>query len=191
MRMYAVSDAPRLDRLTQAGFRRHHERERRPPPSPTTGIMKYYAVPGLLILLSAVGFSTFAYVATTRPLSDLESVFLQVFSASTGLIGTFMIGRQSARNAASEVIKPHARSAFRRLMSQFQSLHRMASLIESSQSSKTPEQYKEVLARLNEIAITQISSADDALADWEDIVPEDVKELRQELSSGQSRKGRQ
>ena len=155
--------------------------------------MKYmeYAVPGLLILMSAAGFSTFAYVATTRPLSDLESVFLQVFSASTGLIGTFMIGRQSARNAASEVIKPHARSAFRRLMSQFQSLHRMASLIESSQSSKTPDQYKEVLARLSEIATTQISSADDALADWEDIVPEDVKELREGLSSGQSRRGRQ
>ena len=67
----------------------------------------------------------------------------------------------------------------------------MASLIESSRSSKTPDQYKEVLARLSEIAITQISSADDALADWEDIVPEDVKELREGLSSGQSRKGRQ
>ena len=67
----------------------------------------------------------------------------------------------------------------------------MASLIESSQNSKTQDQYKEVLARLSEIAITQISTADDALADWEDIVPEDVKELRQGLSFEQSRKGRQ
>ena len=67
----------------------------------------------------------------------------------------------------------------------------MANLIASSQSSKTPDQYKEVLARLSEIAITQISTADDALADWEDIVPEDVKELREGLSSGQSGRGRQ
>ena len=66
----------------------------------------------------------------------------------------------------------------------------MASIIESSNNSKMPDQYKDVLARLDEIAIAQISTADDALADWEDIVPEDVKELRQALSSGRSRKGR-
>ena len=83
-------------------------------------VMKYmeYAAPGLLIGMSVAGFSTFAYVATMRPLTDLESVFLQVFSVLTGFIGTFMIGRQLARNAATEVIKPHARSAFRRLLAQ-------------------------------------------------------------------------
>ena len=155
--------------------------------------MKYveYAAPVLLISMSVVGFSAFAYVATTRPLTDLESVFLQVFSALTGFIGTFMIGRKSARNAAIEVIKPHARSAFRRLLSQYQSLHRMATIIESAQSSEMPDQDKQVLARLGEIAIAQISTADDALADWEDIVPEDVKELRQALSSRRPRRGKQ
>ena len=180
------------DSLTQAGVRCHHERDRRSEPAPPAGIMKYmeYAAPGLLLVMSATGFSAFTYVATTRPLTDLESVFLQVFAASAGFIGTFMIGRQSARKAALEVIKPHARSAFRRLISQYQSLHRMASIIESSNNSKMPDQYKDVLARLDEIAIAQISTADDALADWEDIVPEDVKELRQALSSGRSRKGR-
>ena len=185
--------APRLDPLTQTGVRRHHQREYRSAPSPMADIMRYmeYAAPWLLIIMSVAGFSAFAYVATTRPLTDLESVFLQVVSASTGFLGTFMIGRQSARNAAAEVIKPHARSAFRRLISQYQSLHRMASIITSSQSLRMPEQYKEVLARLGEIAITQISTADDALADWEDIVPEDIKELRQALSSRRLRRGRQ
>ena len=99
--------APRLDPLTQTGVRRHHQREYRSAPSPMADIMRYmeYAAPWLLIIMSVAGFSAFAYVATTRPLTDLESVFLQVVSASTGFLGTFMIGRQSARNAAAEVIK--------------------------------------------------------------------------------------
>ena len=150
-----------------------------------------YAAPTFLICMSVVGFSVFAYVATERPLTDLESVFLQTFSVLTGFIGTFLIGRQSARNAAAELIKPHARSAFRRLLSQYQSLHRMATTIDSSKSFKTPDQYKQALARLEEIAISQISTADDALADWEDIVPKDIEELRQALSSRSARGGRQ
>ena len=47
----------------------------------------------------------------------------------------------------------------------------------------TTHDYQQVVARLGEIAIEQISTADNALSDWEDIVPEDVKELRQVLSS--------
>ena len=149
--------------------------------------MKYmeYAAPGALVALSVAGFSTFAYVASTRALTDLESVFLQAFSVSAGFIGTFMAGRQSAGDAAKEVIKPHARSAFRRLISQYQSLHRMATIITSSQDAgaMTIHDYQQVVARLGEIAIEQISTADNALSDWEDIVPEDVRELRQVLSS--------
>ena len=144
-----------------------------------------YVAPGLLIVLSVAGFGTFAYVASTQTLTELESVFLQFFSVATGFIGTFMVGRQSARAAATELIKPHARSAFRRLLSQYQSLHRMATILtsSSSQPQMAIHDYQKMVARLGEIAIAQISTADDALSDWEDIVPEDVKELRDVLSS--------
>jgi hypothetical protein len=37
------------------------------------------------------------------------------------------------------------------------------------------------LARLEAIVIEQLATADDALEDWRDIVPEDVKELRGRL----------
>lgn len=149
-----------------------------------------YVVPALLICMSVAGFCVFAYVATDRPLTDLESVFLQAFSGLTGFLGTFLIGRQSARSAAAEFIKPHARSAFRRLLSHYQSLHRMVTIIDLSKSSKMLDQYKEALARLEEIATTQISTADDALADWEDIVPEDIEELRKKLVSRSEQGGR-
>lgn len=67
----------------------------------------------------------------------------------------------------------------------------MATIIDSSRDSGLPDQCQHVLARLDEIAVSQISTADDALADWEDIVPEEIKELRQALSSGRSQRGGQ
>ena len=61
----------------------------------------------------------------------------------------------------------------------------MATIITSSQDSEamTIHDYRQVVARLGEIAIEQISTADNALSDWEDIVPDDVRELRQALSA--------
>ncbi len=66
----------------------------------------------------------------------------------------------------------------------------MVTIIDLSKSSKMLDQYKEALARLEEIATTQISTADDALADWEDIVPEDIEELRKKLVSRSEQGGR-
>ena len=151
--------------------------------------MKYkeYVVPSLLICMSIAAFSSFAHAATQRALTDLESLFIQALFALSGFTGTFIIGRQSAREAATELVKPHARSAFRRLLSQYQSLHRMTSIIDPFQTSEMSD--REKLARLEEIAMAQISTAGHALEDWADIVPEDVAELRKALSSSRSRGG--
>ena len=150
---------------------------------------KEYVAPAFLICMSVAGFIIFAYVATERALSNLEGVLLQAFFAVTGFTSTFMIGRRSAREAAAELVKPHARSAFRRLLSQYQSLHRMTAIIAASQSSEMSD--REKLARLEEIALTQISTAGHALEDWVDIVPEDVAELRKARSSRRSNGGGQ
>ena len=129
-----------------------------------------------LIAISVGVACLFAYVATSRTLTGLESVLLQSFSLLAGLGGSFIFGRHSARAAAREIIKPHARSAFRRLRSLYQSLYRVATTIESSQSVESPE-YPVVIAKIEAIVIEQIAMADDALEDWRDVVPEDVKEL--------------
>ncbi len=150
----------------------------------TVAVMKDvdYAWPVLFVAMSVVGFAAFAYVSTTRTLTALESVFLQGFSVTIGFIGTFLFGRRSARDAAREVIKPHARSAFRRLVSLYQSLHRMTAIVESRDPG-APEDCRVMLAQIQVIAVEQVSAADDALADWRDIVPEDVDELYEKLSS--------
>ena len=136
----------------------------------------------IFLISVAIGVSAFvAYTETTRTLSGVESVLWQIFALVAGLTGSFIAGKQTAREAASEIIKPHARSAFRRLISLYNGLSRAANAIESSQSSKSDEDYQVLLARLEEIVTAQLTTADDALDDWNDLVPEDVAELKQKL----------
>lgn len=125
----------------------------------------------------------FVVVAAFRDLTALENVLLQVFSLGLGLIGSYVLGRESARDAAREVVKPHARSAFRRLLSLYRSLSRLAYAIETIRSdcNAHPETIH-VLDKLEGIVVEQIATADDALEDWRDIVPEDVAELRAQLT---------
>ena len=106
---------------------------------------------------------------------------MQIILLAIGSSISFFAGHRSAREAAEAIIKPHARSAFRRLLSLYRSLSRAANAIESSQSSESDGDYQVVLARLEEIVAYQLMTADDALEDWNDIVPEDVKELEQKL----------
>ena len=139
-----------------------------------------YIVP-VLIGLGILALLILVYIAATRDLSSLESVLLQIILLAIGSSISFFAGHRSAREAAEAIIKPHARSAFRRLLSLYRSLSRAANAIESSQSSESDGDYQVVLARLEEIVAYQLMTADDALEDWNDIVPEDVKELEQKL----------
>ena len=152
----------------------------------------YRIVPPVFLVLVSIGVSVYvAHTATKRTLNDVEGTLWQVFVFGAGLTGSFIFGRQSAREAASEIIKPHARSAFRRLISLYNGLSRAAKAIESSQRSESDEDYQVLLARLREIVAHQLITADNALEDWNDIVPEDVKELKQKLQSDNTTEDRQ
>lgn len=139
-------------------------------------------LPIILISASIAVATIFIIVASKQPLSQLEIVSFQVFILLLGLLGSFIFGQQSAINAAREIIKPHARSAFRRLLSLYNSLSRLASTIDHARSSNSNSmEEKAVLDKLEAIVTEQIATADDALEDWGDIVPDDVDELRKKL----------
>ena len=147
--------------------------------------------PALLLLLS-IGISIiFAYTATQRTLTSLESMIWQIFAFGAGLAGSFIFGRQSAPDAAKEIIKPHARKAFRRLVSLYRSLSRAANAIKSAQDEESSENQRATLAKLDAIVTEQLATADDALEDWNDIVPEDVAELKQKLQSEDTMENKQ
>ena len=144
-------------------------------------------LPPVLVLVAILVAGVSVYIATQRTLTSLEGVLLQSFTLIAGLFGSFLVGRQSAKDAAREIIKPHARSAFRRLMSLYQSLSRVATEIEESLSGEGNKNSEVDLARLKAIVIEQLATADNALEDWNDIVPKDVAELRDKLKARQNK----
>jgi hypothetical protein len=129
--------------------------------------------------MSIIVGAIFIYAVTQRTLTGLEGILFQLFIFASGLIGSFLFGKQSAQKAAKEIIKPHARSAFRRLISLYRGLSRIATVIVNSSSTEADK--KVTVAKIEEIVISQIATADDALKDWEDVVPEDVEEIKKDF----------
>lgn len=130
---------------------------------------------GLAIAVSAI----FIVVATLRDLSALENTLLQVFSLGVGLIGSYILGQESAREAGREMMKPHARSAFRRLLSLTQSLSRLVQTMGSVRpESAENAQAAAIVDRLEGIVVEQIAQAADALEDWRDVLPEEFQAMK-------------
>lgn len=140
--------------------------------------------PYILVTSSLVVAVVFVIIASGRQLTSLEGALLQAFTLGAGIMGSFVFGKQFAREAAKELIKPHARSAFRRLLSLYRSLSRLGTTIEAEKhkSSTSSGETNRILDKLEAIVIEQIATADDALEDWRDLVPEDVEELIQKFN---------
>jgi hypothetical protein len=129
---------------------------------------------GIAIVVSVV----FIAVSSYRELSALENTFFQVFALGIGLVGSYIMGRASAVEAGREIIKPHARSAFRRLISLTKSLSRLVQTIDAIRVTRThSEQTLIVLDRVEGIVIEQIATAADALEDWRDVLPDEFRAL--------------
>lgn len=137
----------------------------------------------ILFLISAILVLCFLLTSMYRELTDLESILFQVFTLGTGIAASYILGKQSAQSAAQDVIKPHARSSFRRILSLYEGLSRLAlSIVEIRNNSKNPPTHLDVLEA---IVVEQISTADDAIEDWRDLVPEEVEEIEKRLKKYQ------
>lgn len=108
-----------------------------------------------------------------RDPTALELGLLQLVILATGLLGSYIFGRNSARAGAMEVIKPHARSAFRRVTALYNSLYRLSDRIEDLKEDGPDNRLDLIQALVNE----QIATGQDAMEDWRDIVPEEVEEI--------------
>jgi hypothetical protein len=139
--------------------------------------MKKYYLPILLFILSVLISVIFIITASGRRLSDTENILFQIFALSLGIGSSYLFGTISAKDAALEIIKPHARSSFRRLVSLYKSLGRLIQTINDRKSQNDVASYSAALDLVEAVAIEQLASAGDAMEDWRDIVPEEVDEL--------------
>ena len=131
----------------------------------------------LLIFLSIVVMSLFAFIATKRALTEIEAILLQFFALLAGIGGSYIFGRRTSKESMREAIEPHARSAFRRLMTLYRSISHVAQITESEEHRDDASKIGIIRAIVEE----QIATANDALADWQDVVPEAVEEMRKEM----------
>ena len=135
-----------------------------------------------LLLIFSIGVSIIlAYTATQRTLTGLESILWQIFVFAAGLAGSFIFGRQSARETAREILKPHARNAARYLISLYKSVTRAAAVIVPSRNFESHENYHVIRAYLIGIFGEQMATADDALENWSDLLGEELEDLIQKL----------
>ena len=126
----------------------------------------------------------FIFTSSNRTLSTLENTLFQIFTLAAGLVGSYFLGRESAAANAKELMKPHARSAFRRLIALYRGLSRIDGEIQVSRLNLSSDQYlNSCLGKLEGMVTEQIATAADALEDWNDIVPEEVQELRKKFGS--------
>ena len=115
--------------------------------------------------------------STDRQLTEFESVVFQVVTMSAGLLGSYLIGRRTSKELIQKAVRPHARSAFRRLISLYRSIARVATTIEAPEL----EDDRRKIAVIKAIVVEQLDTADDALEDWQDLDPDSVSELRKKL----------
>ena len=132
------------------------------------------AMPVSLLFISTGILLLLGYISTQRQLTGMEAYGFQLFALFVGFGGSYVFGRQGT------ITGPHARSAFRRLVSLYRSISHVANII----ADDGPEDDGTKMKIVKELIIEQINTADDALEDWQDIVPESVEELRQEPKNG-------
>ena len=65
----------------------------------------------------------------------------------------------------------------------------MAAIIEWARNLRSDSEQREALAELSGLVISHLATADDALEDWRDIVPEELTDLRSLLSASSGGEG--
>ena len=151
--------------------------------SPTFLVLIGGLLNALMLPVMAVSALYFRYKCSDPRVAPNKAWDAFLAISALGLIGSYIFGKNSALENANEVIKPHARSAFRRLLSLYQSLSRVAFTIDDCRNSGD---YKLTVEKLESIVIEQLATADDAIEDWADIVPAEVNELKQNRIKGKS-----
>ena len=108
-----------------------------------------------------------------RGLSSVESAMFQILIAGAGLFGSYTFGKNAAKDGALDVVRPHARAAFRRVTALYSSLYRLSATIEDLKQEGPDHRLDLIQALVNE----QIRTGQDAIEDWRDIVPDEVEEI--------------
>lgn len=148
-------------------------------------------IPGLLLIALAL-FSSKQFInkASERKLSDLENIQFQIITMGIGLAGSYLLGGVTAREAAEDIVRPHAKSAFRRVMSLYASLARLHNTMDRVKPtlSENPQAIA-AIERFQDLVIEQINTSGNTIDDWSDLVPDEVAKVKEKSAALQGGTG--
>ena len=127
----------------------------------------------LLFIVCLTAASAFVALAVWRTPTVFEALFFQLVILATSILGSHILGKKSAIETARDRINLHARSAFRRVTSLYGSLYSLSDRIEELKGKEGEDRLDLIQALVGE----QIRTGQDAMEDWRDIVPEEVKQI--------------
>ena len=136
-------------------------------------------VPIFILLVATV--AVVAVVAVTFFLPEYPSdpiipTILQVLILIISIASTHLIAQQSVSVAAQDFIRERAKSALRRIRSISHSHLLLFSEINTGRQGRSAQE----LLRLVHFALTyEMKLLDDAVEDWRDILPEDLKSIEE------------
>lgn len=128
-----------------------------------------------LWLVFTIALCAMIVVSSLRTLTQLETLLFQAVTLGTGLLGSYRFGRNVAHDAAYDVIRPHARSALRSILTLHDSLQRLVHRIETLKADGPDHRLDLVQAIIEE----HIPLGSSAVEDWRDVARDDVDEVIQ------------
>lgn len=150
----------------------------------------------ILALLTVAFASVTVYVGTRTPPNVAATALLQGLTLVLSVLGPYIFARYADSSAATESLKTHARPAFRRTRNIYhalgrydlqvqQSLERLESLAINVKDKPYVdyEHVKSVMLGLSYALTELVGTANDALQDWHDLVPDEVDAIMTEAQS--------
>jgi hypothetical protein len=126
------------------------------------------------------------WLTSAKENTSRENGLYQFIFLAVGVGFSFLIGRQSARSGAADVLRPHAKAAVRRLTSLAEGIQTLGATVdvekkyiqEQAEKDNGKVEIEHITHAYNLLYLqieTQIRTAADAMEDWREFVPEAVE----------------
>lgn len=160
---------------------------KRPQPAWASLPLGRWLLGGGLLAITIFFFVFSVLIASSRDTTSLENALLQFLGIFAGAGFSWVIGDGSGQAKAEHAMRASARPAFRRtlglynshgrVVGQINELHRELVRISGSDGRIDMRHVSLALNTIKVQVTEQIGTANDAMEDWRDLAPEDVKEL--------------
>lgn len=141
----------------------------------------------LLVAVGILGGVVFGRKESTALEVGLTEGLVIAITGVTGGLFTYIFSRASVESAARGLVKTHSRPAFRRVLHLYAGLQRLGASIDERRRILTAEVDQQggvqlafvqsALDLLYAEVVEQTATADDAMNDWRDLVPDEVAQI--------------